>query len=319
MPSSYEFINYAVRPAKAIERKMLCETFRRLTEFESLDSFRYVGFGSTYFSDFELFHRALGISNMVSIEKDVANAERFEFNRPFRCIEMRLGHSNSILPTLSWEMPTIAWLDYDGKLDKDILADVRYVSLAVQPVSILVVSVNAHPDDYDEDRTRLAQLSERVGETRVPHGIVERDLDGWGTAATSRRIITNEILETLRERNGTLSQANQLVYSQLFYFRYADGAKMVTAGGLLHRKGQGPIVSKCDFEALPYVRTNTTPRCSAYAIEVPSLTYREIRHLNKQLPRTKRSRLTSPKVPTKDLKRYERIYRHFPHFAETEI
>jgi hypothetical protein len=94
---------------------------------------------------------------------------------------------------------------------------------------------------------------------------------------------------------------------------------MVTVGGLLYRKGQTPMVAKCDFDALSYVRTNHRPKCTPYEIEVPSLTYREIRHLNKQLPRTKRSRLSSPKVPTKDLKRYERIYRHFPHFAETEI
>jgi len=319
VPTSYELINYALRPAKAIERKMLCETFRKLTEFGSLDSFRYVGFGSTYFSDFELFHRALGIRAMVSIEKDAANAQRFEFNRPFRCIEMKLGHSNAILPALSWEVPTIIWLDYDDKLNADILADVRFVCMAAVPVSVLIVTVNAHPEDYGEEHPRLPQLTQRVGEARIPHGVVEGDLDGWGTAAISRRIVTNEILETLRERNGGLQEANQMLYKQLFYFRYADGAKMVTAGGLIHRRGQAPMVAKCDFDALSFVRANNGPKCSPYSIEVPSLTYREIRHLNKQLPRTKRTRLNSPKVPAKDLKRYERIYRHFPHFAETEI
>jgi hypothetical protein len=298
---------------------MLCEAFRKLAEFGSLGSFRYVGFGSTYFSDFELFHRALGIGNMVSIEKDIGNGPRFKFNRPFRCIDIKLGHSNEMLPTLSWLEPTIVWLDNDDKLDSDILADVRCVCMDAEPASVLVVTVNAHPDDYDEEHPRLPQLTQRVGEARIPHGVAEKELDGWGTAAISRRIVTNEILETLRERNGTIPEANQIVYKQLFYFRYADSAKMVTVGGLLHRRSQAPMVAKCDFDALSFVRTNIRPKCPPYAIEVPTLTYREIRHLNKQLPRAKRTRLTSPKVPTKDLKRYERIYRHFPHFAETEI
>ena len=54
MPKSYESVNYVLRPAKNIERKMFCEAFRRLAEFGRVDSYRYVGFGSTFFSDFSL-------------------------------------------------------------------------------------------------------------------------------------------------------------------------------------------------------------------------------------------------------------------------
>src|SRR3954447_22525223 len=86
--ASYERINYGLRPAKTIERKMLADTFRRLTTFGSLSSYRYVGFGSTYFSDFIAFHRALNITNMISVEKDEENAERFDFNVPFKCVKM---------------------------------------------------------------------------------------------------------------------------------------------------------------------------------------------------------------------------------------
>jgi len=40
--SSYRDINYALRPAKAVERKMLCEAFRRLYPFGNIDAYRYV-------------------------------------------------------------------------------------------------------------------------------------------------------------------------------------------------------------------------------------------------------------------------------------
>jgi hypothetical protein len=316
---SYESINYALRPAKAIERKMLCECFRRLTEFGALESFRYVGFGSTYFSDFALVHRALGIQQMVSIEKDIENRQRFQFNRPYRCIEMKYGHSNTVLSTLNWNIPTIGWFDYDDRLDAGILADVQYVTMSASPVSLFAFTVNAHPYDYSETNPRLPQLTELVGEGKVPNGTAEKDLSGWGTAAVSRRIMTNEIRETLNARNGALPTANQILYKQLFYFRYADGAKMLTVGGLLYERRQANLVAKCDFESLSFVQTNSRANCAPYSIEVPSLTYREIRHLDGQLPRIRRSRLRSPRVPRKDLQRYEALYRHFPHFGELVI
>ena len=71
----------------------------------------------------------------------------------------------------------------------------------------------------------------------MPNDVTERDLSGWGLGSISRRIITNEIQETLSARNGTLSHQNQILYEQLFYFQYADEAKMVTVGvGCFTRK-----------------------------------------------------------------------------------
>lgn len=109
--SSYEKINYSLRPAKNIERKMLCETLQRLSFIQKLEKYRYIGFGSTYFSDFNLLHRLLGISKMISIEKDKKNKDRFEFNKPFSCIEMKFGSSNEVLPMLKWKEPSIVWVD----------------------------------------------------------------------------------------------------------------------------------------------------------------------------------------------------------------
>jgi len=72
MPPSYRIINYALRPAKAIERRMLCAAFERLHPFQRIQDYRYVGFGSIYFSDFQLLHRQLGITDMLSIERDIS-------------------------------------------------------------------------------------------------------------------------------------------------------------------------------------------------------------------------------------------------------
>ena len=62
MVDSFRRIDYSLRPAKHAERRMLCDVFRRLTHFQPVETYCYVGFGSVWFSDFVLFHRALGVS-----------------------------------------------------------------------------------------------------------------------------------------------------------------------------------------------------------------------------------------------------------------
>jgi hypothetical protein len=321
MPGSYEDINYNLRPAKTVERKMLCEAFRRLSEFGKVENYRYVGFGSTYFSDFVLFHKALGITNMLSIERDLENMERFLFNRPFGCIEIEFGESTEVLAALSWPVRTILWLDYDGKLDANVLADVQLFSASAPPGSVIVVTVNAHPDWLDGASAarlaehRLQQLEDRVGREKIPADISGKDLQAWGVAGVCRRIVENEILETLVERNGGLDRGSEICYAQLFNFNYADGAKMLTVGGLLYDEGQSPMFARCEFENLSFVRMADEP----YLIQIPSLTYREIRYLDTQLPTDDCAKLDAPAVPPSHVEMYARVYRYFPTFTEAEL
>jgi hypothetical protein len=317
--ASYERIHYGLRPAKNVQRKMLVETFRRLSHFASVDSYRYVGFGSTYFSDFTLFHKSLGIRDMISIERDSSNRERFEFNCPFNCIKMQFGESSEVLPTLNWAAKTILWLDYDGRLESSVLTDVKYFCGGAAPGSVLIVTVNAEPGELDPERSRLGDLRTTLGRDRVPPEVSEKDLAEWGTARVSRRILASEILETLSERNGGLAEDDKLQYKQLFYFCYRDGDRMLTTGGLLYQKSQAEIVAACGFNRFDFLRFNMRPDARPYFIEVPKLTYKEIRHLDQQLPRIGRKRLGAPKVPSTDVRRYEGIYRYFPTFAETEV
>ena len=175
MATSSRLINYRLRPAKSIERKMLCEAFRKLSIFGSTETFRYVGLGSFYFVDFVILHKELGITNMISIERDVQNIERYEFNKPYNNIRIHDGESSDVLIRLPWDMRTIVWLDYDGRLDKSILGDVATFCMKALPVSLLVVSVNSHAEKFDPEKKvgeigelRLAELRERVGEENVP-------------------------------------------------------------------------------------------------------------------------------------------------------
>lgn len=320
MPNgSYQKINYSLRPAKSIERKMLAEAVQRLSNFARLNKYRYVGFGSTYFSDFKLFHKLLGIKKMVSIEEDVNNQKRFKFNRPFSCVRMEFGKSTSILPRLSWREKNIVWLDYDGFLNSDILNDVSFCCANLPAGSMLIISVNAHPEKLDNllpadlrPNKRLELLKQRVGDEKVPIDIVGADLSSWGTAKIYRRIILNEINETLLQRNG--ARKNKINFEQFFNFHYADGAKMLTVGGVLFRDDQKEVLEKCSFDQFEFVSTNA----DAYFIDPPNLTFREIHHIDRYLP-NRIGMLNLEGLPHGDVKKYSEIYRYFPTFTETEI
>ena len=329
MASSYRQINYSLRPAKAIERKMLCEAFQRLYPFAKIETYRYVGFGSIYFSDFYLFHNALGMDDMLSIEKDAHARKCFEFNRPYNCIRLKFGLASEVLPGLDWQAKAIVWLDYDGKLDEMVLSDVTSVCARASSGTILLVSVNAQADrapnevvrqeyteetglPFDLDNYRLRELRRRVGEA-LPSDITGSDLRGRERMAEiSRKLITGAIEESLVSRNGTLSAGKKFIYRQIFNFHYSDGATMLTLGGILFEVDDQEKFDACSFDKLPFIRFEE----EAYTIEVPCLTLKEMRHLNARLPRKKHASLKLSGVPSSDIKAYAELYRYFPTFAE---
>lgn len=129
MSNSGRKINYSVRPAKNVERKMMRDFFLRLSHFGRIEDYRYIGFGSKYFSDFIIFHRHLNISEMISIEADTNNRARYEFNKPYSNIRMEWGHSSEVLPKLAQSAKkTIYWLDYDGAFEPFMLQDAAIVA-----------------------------------------------------------------------------------------------------------------------------------------------------------------------------------------------
>lgn len=316
MPHSFEKINFSARPNKQIGRKMLRETFRRLSVFGTLNSYRYIGFGSVYFRDFVIFHKDLGINNMISIERAVEKEERFRFNKPFDCIEIHFEESNVVLPRLEWDVRTILWLDYDDRLNSNILADISTFCASAISGSLLVVTVNSHtkPPAKPPETKQLEKFSERIGRERVPIDIKDSDLLGWGTAKVSRRVINNQILEVLHSRNGVRVPGSRFLYQQLFNFHYADDAKMLTVGGILYDEGQAHILGACNFDGLSFIRQNEEP----YLIRAPNLTPKELHHLNAQLPIDDPTHLQAPAIPEEDLRRYAEVYRYFPNFVEIE-
>lgn len=318
MSGSYRQIDYRIRPAKSIERKMLADAFRKLSEFGKLESYRYVGFGSLYFSDFKLFHKLLGFNNMVSIEaqEHPTVQERFRYNVPYKCVDLQFGESNVVLPKLPWDIRSIVWLDYDGSLNKSVLQDVSYLTSKLVSGSMLLVTVNASTSAMSEDKSTklLDRLAALIGAEKMPAGLEARNLAGWDFAKTLRTIIDNEIQDTLVTVNRSRSQGAKIRYKQLFNFHYDDNAKMLTVGGLLFDEGQETSLLRCAFNQLEFFRDGE----EAYKIEPPHLTYQERRKIDAKIPFEEGDFEDVP-ISKSDIQKYQNCYRYFPHFAETEM
>jgi hypothetical protein len=317
---TFEKFNYGLRPAKNIERKMMCEALARLSRIARLNSYHYIGFGAVGFHDFILFHQRLGIDRMTSVEGCISAHKRVAFNRPYSCIKIRWGLSYDVIPTLKWNQRVIVWLDYDKPLSAQMLGDLAIVVSSAKSGSVVIVTVDAQPDRVDAEvnvpRRRLDDLRRRVGKDKIRASVNGADLSKWGLANVSRDIIHDYIEKTLSDRNAPLGAQARLTYRQLFNFQYADNAKMLTVGGLITDQGDTRKLSASHFQDLEFIRTQEND--GAYQIESPILTLREIRFLDERLPRISKSGRHPRWLPEVERKKYAKVYRYYPAFSEVE-
>jgi hypothetical protein len=324
---SRRVLNYSLRYAKNIERKMMNEALLRLAVLAPLSTYRYVGFGSEFFNDFSLFHQALGVRDMISIESDEARIARCEFNLPYKCIELKTGNSAAVLPTLNWSQRNIVWLDYVEKLNRLILEDVNLIASQVRSGSLAAWTVNANPwgGDVDEDTSekvaqtdwpqrRLSKFQNLFGSRKFP-GLNGASLAGWGMAAEFHRLISDEVVRALNDRNASALPKDKIQFRQCFHFRYADGQRMLTVGGVFLNPGDGRSLGKNPFEGLDFIREAE----ESYELDPPTLTGREVRHLNRLLPSRSKLRKETRWLSADEIEKFRRLYRYYPVFAESEL
>ena len=309
---SYEKINYNLRPAKNIERKMIAEACRLLPGARPVNRYRYIGFGSPFFSDFRVFHKTLGFQRMINIEVEESDQDRFEFNKPFACIQMKYGDSSEVLSDLTWrDEPTVIWLDYDRRLNAGMIADIEYLATSLEPWSFLIVTVRAKAADYGSETEKIPTMEEDLDRS-LDGTVTQSDLAQDRIAETICWICERSIRDTLVDRNGLLALEEQLVYEQIMNFVYDDGTSMVTFGGLLVPTSDRAAFSDCGFGSLGFYRPGT----EQYEIRAPLLTFKEQRTLDSALPDG------TPIVPgltQEDIDAYAQVYRYFPAFTEAEL
>ncbi len=319
MRGSFDRVDYSLRPAKHAERRMLAEIFRRLRPFRPPEDYTYIGLGSIWFADFILFHRLLGVRRMVSIEREVASTARVRANRPFRSIRLDFRDTSVALPALRWNQPYYLWLDYDDPLNTNILADMTIVAARARSGTALAVTVQSHcaPDAAatadDGGPSAIERFRDRFGRERVPEGVFDEDLFGWRFATLSRRMLIAEIEATLATRNA-VPDIEQMSFRPICEIEYEDGAKMTTIVGMFVAARDEARFADCEFGRLDFVDAPG----GLLRIRVPILTMREIRQLERCLPRVSAGLIKVGSVPPNHARRFADLYRYFPNFAALE-
>ncbi len=326
MVDSFRRIDYSLRPAKHAERRMLCDVFRRLAHFQPVETYRYIGFGSVWFSDFVLFHRALGVRNMLSIEQAVQSRPRFEANKPF-AIDIDFRSSSLVLPELDYAQRQFIWLDYDDPITLDMVNDVAAIARRASSGTVLVVSVQCvrPPDVVEADREMLSDVNapsatDRFATRMNADGVgrigsdLERDqLSNWAFGDLSRSIFYEEV-ERILENRRLANPESAISYRKICDFEYEDGAKMTTIALIFHSEEEADKVDACRFDNLEFLH----PNGDAVFIPTPKLTPREFRQLESQLPLPAGGELNIGHIPIGETRRFAELYRYFPTFVAAE-
>ena len=313
--SSFDIVNYSLRPSKAIQRQLVFEGISKLHLQLGLDQSLYVGLGSVWFTDFILAHQLLNVSDMISMEKDEIGFLRAQYNAPYATVEVRHGSSNQILPELlddskRNQRPWIVWLDYDSAFDEVLRNDVRLVIEGAPVNTTFLITFNAHEKAYGYANERPGRLKDLFGAV-VPDGL------------SKDKCKTPQLQETLAgfsvdfmksvaagcQRPGGFVSSVRMVYQ--------DGASMVTVGGMLPSENAVEVVRRAvegpDWRCKP-----------ENAIRAPHLTIREALALQAMLPSVQNLSRAKVQELGFDLKEeqiqiYEKYYREYPSFAEIRI
>ncbi len=322
--NSFEKINYSLRPAKSIERKIILQFCSRLSPFDFMENYHYIGFGSIYYSDFTLFHKILNINKMSSIEFE-RNESRARFNLPFGCINLFPGQCNLELPNLvNKDEKNITWLDYDSPLSSSSLDDIQTYAGKTSSGSMLLMTFNANSDDspcFGDDfdalfEYRKSELKKRVTAHKIPTLTKSKQLNKKNLHILYREIVINEIEETLTKRNKMVEPENELLYRQVINFEYSDDAKMMTLGFIFYQRKDTDILELCQFNTL----RQYTDDSAVYVIKAPKLTTEEIRALNKILPKQEGIPYKVSGIENREFEKaiedYADVYQYFPQFSE---
>ncbi|SFU75492.1 hypothetical protein SAMN05216480_12016 [Pustulibacterium marinum] len=309
MSGSGSAINYDLRTGKSVERQMLASSVKELFKGVNYNRRRYIGMGSNYFTDFKLFHKQLHIDKMISFESDEQSKKRVEFNKPFKCIDIRMGKSTNLLPTLTWNRSVdFIWMDYDEKLQYDYFTDIETIFSNISKGSVYLMTCNKQLNHYD-----LTTFSEEFG-TLVPHDININNFKGDEDFLLIRRMFINKINDVITNRNYSLSDDKKLIFRQLFFFTYRDGAPMISFGGFLDFKNYSFELKEYNLNKFDFIKQDD----ERFVINPPIITKKEINLLNSCLPAN--ARFNNLKkinfIPERDRDNYKQLYKFLPIYMD---
>ena len=225
--SSARRVQYDLRPSKQIERKMILDSLNVAMEGGfSIPKYRYVGMGGNRFYDFVLVHKVFGIRSMVSLEHDDEFYLRAQFNAPYKFIEVKNASVGDFVSGDSYDSNSIFWLDYDGNLNLDVVQDIATLGVRVHAGDFVFCTVRGSPSKFLRNfktTRRLVELKELFG--ALSQSLTVDDVENSNFSIAIIKILRAAFTNAFAFRRDAK-------FWPFFQILYADGAEMITYGGV---------------------------------------------------------------------------------------
>ena len=304
---SYDKVDYRLRPAKQVERRMFLDAFQRMIQSGFyLRKYMYIGFGAVYFYDFRLFHKILGINRMLSVEHNRNDENRIKFNRPFAMLNIKIAEVGDVIQELSMDDKYILWLDYDLPINSTITSDLYQTGVSLSKGSIIIVTVDlGNMSDSPNDANKVREyLFEEAG--HLCDGRRKEDFAASALPKTVGEILTAAI------RLGLVGRSVE--YQQLFNFVYKDTTEMLTIGGVICGNEEKTKLKGLDTDGANYFRMQESKQ--PYIIRVPLFTRKERSIIDSGEGYDEELVKEIFHGKDEEVKAYKEIYRYLPAYAE---
>jgi len=270
--SSFNKINYYLRPNKQVERKIMIEIIQKLNSEISIMDYCYVGMGSIYYYDFILMHKFLGLKNLTSIDNKTT-PKRFEFNKPYDFINFENTTTSDYLSKHQWDKnKNLIWLDYDERfiLIDYLDTDLSFVCKNSNNLDILFISINS----------TAPRLKDRKQFIEINHRYISPKFNDF--KFTDPRVFHFLVQDIVMNKMKDFNLYNENKCIKLCSFTYKDSAPMYTLGIIFSKD----ISLKSRIESYhSFIDTNEE---RITQINIPNITYKEKFYLDSKISYLKR-------------------------------
>jgi hypothetical protein len=242
-------IDYELRPAKNVDRRVFVDLLARSERYASLEGATYVSMGGYPMTDHKMLHRRLDVANLVSIDGDAAVVARQIFNKPTeKCICLHM-HSGELIEDLDdilenngvdVDARKVVWLDYTkpNKLNEQLNEFESLLNKSAEH-DIVRITLNANNDalsyakgsELDAEALRAARFKalEKMIGNYLPNGSTENDL-----SKGKFPILLSKVLG--RAAEAAFPPSDKFTFFPLSVVSYQDGQRMLTMTGVVLKK-----------------------------------------------------------------------------------
>lgn len=231
---------YHLRPHKAVDRNLFCETLIHIGKIVDLSKYRYIGFGSYEFDEYKLLYRMIGLEDMHSIERDSDIYDRQKFNKPYASIELFNKDCSAYFDEDYDETKqSIVWLDFSDAHDKlSQCNDIAYVCSKLAESDILRITLNAQPSSIKIENQQDKDISSEE-KSRLRYDELKRILENYFPDDSTPEDVTRDKFPLFLAkivRNATYANLDEkLAPIPLCLYSYTDGQQMLTVTLIIGR------------------------------------------------------------------------------------